>query len=146
MAQDNGLSKSSDKLILIVDDDDSVRDLLEFVVKKEGFRVATAADGEEGLSQVQALMPDLLILDLMLPRYGGFELLRQLQGGDTAKIPIIIITGRYTDRTTAEMIRQESNVMDFMEKPLKTPVLAMALHKILKTKPADSGGSAGGLR
>jgi DNA-binding response OmpR family regulator len=144
MAQDEGLTKSSDKLVMIVDDDESVRDLLEFVVKKEGFRVETAGDGEEGLNKIQAMLPDIILLDLMLPRYGGFEVLRQLQGGATAKIPIVIITGRYTDRTTAEMIRQESNVMDFMEKPLKPAVLAMTLHKLLKTRPPEVSGAAGG--
>ena len=144
MTQDEGLTKSSDKLVMIVDDDESVRDLLEFVVKKEGFRVETAGDGEEGLNKIQAMLPDIILLDLMLPRYGGFEVLRQLQGGDTAKIPIVIITGRYTDRTTAEMIRQESNVMDFMEKPLKPAVLAMTLHKLLKTRPPEVSGARGG--
>jgi len=143
MAEDEGVAKSSDKLVMIVDDDESVRDLLEFVVKKEGFRVATAGDGEEGLNKIQAMLPDLILLDLMLPRYGGFEVLRQLQSGETAKIPIVIITGRYTDRTTAELIRQESNVMDFMEKPLKTAVLAMTLHKILKTHPPEVDGAPG---
>jgi DNA-binding response OmpR family regulator len=144
MSQDEDLAKSSDRLVMIVDDDESVRDLLEFVVKKEGFRVETAADGEEGLNKIQSMLPDLILLDLMLPRYGGFEVLRQLQSGETAKIPIIIITGRYTDRTTAEMIRQESNVMDFMEKPLKPAVLALSLHKILKTRPPQVSGASGG--
>jgi DNA-binding response OmpR family regulator len=145
MGQDEALVKSSDKVVMIVDDDESVRDLLEFVVKKEGFRVETAGDGEEGLNKIQAMLPDLILLDLMLPRYGGFEVLRQLQGGgETKKIPIVIITGRYTDRTTADMIKQESNVMDFMEKPLKPAVLAMTLHKILKTRPPEVSGAAEG--
>ena len=129
---------------MIVDDDDSVRELLEFVVKKEGFKTETAADGEEGIEKIQKLLPDLIILDLMLPRYGGFEVLRQLQAGETARIPIVIITGRYTDRTTSEMIRQESNVMDFLEKPIKPAVLGVALHKILKTRPPElRAGGAG---
>ncbi|MDD5629125.1 MAG: response regulator, partial [Elusimicrobia bacterium] len=104
MTDGEGLVASSTKLIMVVDDDESVRDLLGFVIKKEGFRLEMAADGEEGLNKVQTLLPDLILLDLMLPRYGGFEVLRQLQTGETAKIPIIIITGRYTDRSTAEMI------------------------------------------
>jgi len=143
MSPDQASPKASDKLVMIVDDDEGIRDLLEFVVKKEGFRAATAVDGEDGLSKIQSMMPDIILLDLMLPRYGGFEVLRQLQGGETARIPIIIITGRYTDRTTKEMIRQESNVMDFMEKPLKPAVLAMALHKILGTTPLELGGQGG---
>lgn len=142
MSDENALAKPQDKLVLIVDDDDSVRELLEFLVRKEAFKVDTAADGEEGLSKIQRLLPDLVILDLMLPRYGGFEILRQLQSGaDTSKIPIIIVTGRYTDRTTAEMIRQESNVMDFLEKPVKAASLTMSLHKILKTAPPLNSAS-----
>ncbi len=139
--EESGLNLPQDKLILIIDDDDSVRELLEFVVKKEGFQVESAVDGEEGLQKIQRLMPSLVVLDLMLPRYGGFEVLRQLQLGETTNIPIVIITGRYTDRTTAEMIRQESNVHEFLEKPIKPQVLGMALHKILKTRPPDLGGS-----
>ena len=144
MPEGGGLTKSSDKLVMIVDDDESVRDLLEFVVQKEGFRVETAVDGEEGLNKIQALLPDIILLDLMMPRYGGFEVLRQLQGGETARIPIIIITGRCADRTTAEMIRQESNVIDFLEKPLRPVVLAMALHRILKTQPPGASDAVKG--
>jgi DNA-binding response OmpR family regulator len=137
MSDETGMNRAQDKRILIVDDDDSVRELLEFLIRKEGFQVDTAADGQDGLQKIQKGHPDLVVLDLMLPRYGGFEILRQLQAGDTSTIPIIIVTGRYTDRTTAEMIRQESNVMDFLEKPVKAGILAMSLHKILKTTPPE---------
>lgn len=136
MTDEEEFGKPSDKLVCIVDDDDSIRELLEFLVKKEGFRCESARDGEEGLEKIGKLLPNLVILDLMLPRYGGFEILRQLQANDdTARIPIIIVTGRYSDRSTTDMIRQESNVMDFLEKPLKPTVLTLTLHKILKTKP-----------
>jgi CheY-like chemotaxis protein len=125
---------SREKLVMIVDDDDSVRELLEYVVKKEGFSVVKAVDGEEALNKIKSLPPSLILLDLMLPRYGGYEVLRRLQNGDTADIPIVVITGRYTERTTTEMIRQESNVIEFLEKPIKTNVLASLLHRILKTE------------
>lgn len=139
-AQAGALSSPEEKLVMIVDDDDSVREFLEFVSKKEGFRTESAADGEEGMRKIVALMPDVVLLDLMLPRQGGFEILRQLQTqGETARIPNIIVTGRYTDRTTAEMIRQESNVVEYLEKPIKANVLAMALHKVLKTRPPELG-------
>lgn len=129
------LSKPQEKLVLIVDDDESIRELLEFVVKKEGFKVETASDGQEALEKARQFLPDLILLDLMLPRYGGFEILRELQTEETSKIPIIVITGKYIDRSTSDMIRQEVNVVDFIEKPVKTNILAATLHKILKTKP-----------
>ncbi|PIS47176.1 MAG: hypothetical protein COT17_04765 [Elusimicrobia bacterium CG08_land_8_20_14_0_20_51_18] len=131
----NDFGKPSEKLILIVDDDDSVRELLEFVVKKEGFKVEKASDGKEAIDKARTVSPDLILLDLMLPKYGGFEILRELQGYETAEIPIIIITGKYTDRSTADMIKQEPNVKDFIEKPVKTNLLAATIHKILGTRP-----------
>lgn len=142
MAEDAGGKKAQDRLVMIIDDDESVRELLEFVVKKEGFKSDSAGDGEEALNKIQTLLPDLVILDLMLPRYGGFEVLRQLQTGETSGIPILIITGRYTDRGTAEMIRQESNVVEFLEKPIKPQVLSMAVHRILKTTPPELGAGS----
>ncbi|MCK5106117.1 MAG: response regulator [Elusimicrobiales bacterium] len=123
-----------DKLVLIVDDDDSVRELLEFIIKKEGFKIEKAADGQEALDKARKCSPDLILLDLMLPKYGGFEILRELQA-DAGDIPIIIITGRYTDRSTSDMIKLEPNVKDFIEKPVKPPVLTALLHKLLNTQP-----------
>ncbi|MGD9643394.1 MAG: response regulator [Elusimicrobiales bacterium] len=134
--ENTAFGKPSDKLVLIVDDDDSVRELIEFIVKKEGFRIEKAADGEEALAKAKAVNPDLILLDLMLPKFGGFEILRELQSDETGTIPIVIITGRYTDRSTSEMIKQEPNVRDFIEKPVKPQVLSALIHKLLKTQPA----------
>ncbi|MCG2726116.1 MAG: response regulator [Elusimicrobia bacterium] len=124
----------ADKLILIVDDDDSVRDLLEFIVKKEGFKVEKAMDGQEALDKARKYNPDMILLDLMLPKLGGFEILRELQA-DAEDLPIIIMTGRYTDRSTSDMIKLEPNVKDFIEKPIKPPVLTALLHQLLNTQP-----------
>ncbi len=128
--------KPADKLVLIVDDDESVRELLEFIVKKEGFRIEKASDGEEALTKARSVNPDIILLDLMLPKYGGFEILRELQTDETSGIPIVIITGRYTDRSTSEMIKQEPNVREFIEKPVKPQILTSLLHKLLRTQPA----------
>ena len=135
MAENKISSNPGDKLVLIVDDDDAVRDLLAFVVMKEGFKAEKVSDGELALKKARELMPDLMLLDLMLPHCGGFEILRQLQTGETSAIPIIMITGRYMDHSTSEMIRRESNVVDYLEKPVNPAVLSALLHKILKTCP-----------
>jgi len=127
---------SADKLVLIVDDDKEVMDLLETIVRKEGFRIELAADGDEARKKARALLPDLVLLDLMLPKSGGFEILHELQEGETADIPVIVITGRRLERTTADMIRHEPNVRDFVEKPVKPEALASRLHQVLKTNPA----------
>ena len=128
------LADPKDKRILVVDDDESVCAVLEHVIQKEGFQVAKATDGEVALQMVKQQHFDLLVLDVMLPRYGGFEILRELQV-DQRDLPVVVVTGRYTDRSTEEMIRQESNVVDFLAKPINQPVLTGALHRVLKTQP-----------
>lgn len=133
--ENTAFGRPADKLVLIVDDDESVRELIEFIIKKEGFRVEKASDGEEALTKARSVNPDLILLDLMLPKFGGFEILRELQSDETGSIPIVIITGRYTDRSTSEMIKQEPNVRDFIEKPVKPQVLTSLVHKLLHTQP-----------
>jgi len=135
MAENKISSNPGDKLVLIVDDDDAVRELLAFVVLKEGFKAEKVSDGDQALKKARELMPDLMLLDLMLPGCGGFEILRQLQTEKTSTIPIIMITGRYMDHSTTEMIRRESNVVDYLEKPVNPAVLSALLHKTLKTCP-----------
>src|SRR3989338_1751176 len=133
--QNSGFTNSADKLVLIVDDDKEIIDLLEAVVKKEGFKVEKAEDGLEAQSKARALLPDIILLDLMLPKAGGFEILQALQADETSDIPVVVMTGRRLDRTTSDMIRQQSNVRDFMEKPVKAELLTSAMHQILRTRP-----------
>lgn len=132
---DPGFTNSADKLVLIVDDDKEIIDLLEAVVKKEGFKVEKAEDGLEARNKARSLLPDLILLDLMLPKAGGFEILQAFQEDETADIPVMVLTGRRLDRTTTDMIRQQSNVRDFMEKPVKAELLTSAMHQILRTRP-----------
>jgi len=121
------------KTILIIDDDDAIREFLEILLKKEGFKTEAVENGKVARELLKTMKPDLIILDLMLPGYGGFEILRELQMDDeTEKIPVIVITGKYLDRTTAEMIKMEPNVFDFLEKPIKNEVLISLIYKALK--------------
>src|SRR5258708_6378485 len=129
------LAAPGDKLVLLVDDDESLLDLMEQVVKHEGFRTDRAEDGPEALRKAQALNPDILILDMMLPGIGGYEGLRQLQASGCGDIPIIIVTGRAMDPQGIGLIQQESNVKEFIQKPVRPPVLASALHRLLNTRP-----------
>lgn len=148
------LGDPGEKLILLVDDDASLLDLIEHVVKKEGFRTERAVDGSEALRKADALQPDLIILDLMLPGLGGYEVARELQAGGNGSIPLIVVTGRQMDRKQVEMIRMESNVKEFMPKPLRPAVLSTTIHAMLKTRPpditrapgTDRGPMSGGIR
>lgn len=135
MTGNAGFASSADKLVLIVDDDPEIADLLENIVRKEGFRLEVARDGAEAQAKARALSPDIILLDLMLPKAGGFEILQGLQADGNGDIPVIVMTGRRLDRSTSEMIRQQGNVRDFLEKPVKREILAASMHQILRTQP-----------
>ena len=135
-----GFGNPEEKLILIVEDDESVWDLLYYIVRREGFKTEKASDGKEALDKARMLHPQLILLDLMLPKCGGFEVVRELQDDDTSDIPIILLSSRPMDRSTLEILKQEPNVKDFMEKPVKSQVLAALLHTLLKTRPPIKEG------
>lgn len=127
--------KPQDKLILIVDDDDGIRELLDVALKHDGFKTDKAPTGKDAIEKIKNNHYDMIILDLMLPGYGGFEILRELQIEGKSSIPVIIITGRYMDRSTKDMIKMEPNVVEFVEKPIKINYLVSLVHTILKTNP-----------
>ena len=81
--------------ILIIDDNHSLVLATERVLQKEGFDVLTAFDGMEGLERARAEKPDLIILDIMMPKMNGYEVCRELRGDPaTAQIPIIILSAK----------------------------------------------------
>jgi CheY-like chemotaxis protein len=136
-------ASAADKRVLIADDDPEVLKYLETVVSKEGFTVETASDGQEALQKAQKTRPDLILLDLKMPKLQGLEILRLLQAGETVDIPVFIITGHIAHRETEQMVRQESNVKGYYSKPVNATLLAMNVHALLGTRPATSGKSLG---
>lgn len=137
------LADPKDKLVLLVDDDESLLDLMEHVVQKEGFRTDRAVDGAEAMRKAEALSPDLILLDFMLPGMSGYEVLRELQARGSGGIPVIVVTGRQMDRKNVALLRMEPNVKEFMEKPLRPALLAANIHNLLKTRPANVNRAPG---
>jgi DNA-binding response OmpR family regulator len=81
------------KKILVVDDEQSLADIIAMRLKQEGYDVITAADGEEGLKIARSAKPDLVLLDVTMPKMNGDEVLAKLQAAeDTKSIPVIMIT------------------------------------------------------
>ncbi len=81
------------KKILIIEDEEILTDLLEKKLTQVGYDVSVASDGVEGMERVKKSSPDLILLDIVMPRMGGFEVMKELQKDeDLAKIPIIIIS------------------------------------------------------
>ena len=138
------LTDPKEKLILLVDDDESLLDIVEHVVRREGFRTDRAVDGPEALRKAEALMPDLILLDFMLPGKGGYEVVRELQATGNGGIPVIVITGRQLDDKQIALVRLESNVKEFLIKPMRPAVLSALIHSLLKTRPPDIDRTAKG--
>jgi CheY-like chemotaxis protein len=133
MSPDAPAGNPAERLIMIVDDEADVRLLIEFNVKKEGFQTITASHGLDALAKIEPRTPDLVVLDLMMPQQSGYEFLRALQAAGHGGIPIFIATARSLDTSTIQVIRQESNVVEFFTKPFNWPTFVGAIHKHLKT-------------
>ncbi len=122
------------KKVLVVDDDDGIREFIDMCVTKAGFKTATAVDGRDALKQLAADKPDLVVTDLMMPGIGGYEFLRALQA-EAGRVPVFVVTASALDDSTIALIRQEANVVEFFRKPLKVTQFVAALHKHAKTAP-----------
>lgn len=102
--------------VLIAEDEPNIVESLSFVLTREGFEVEAALDGEAAIARLCGNLPDLLILDLMLPRLNGFEVLKRVKADPALRaLPVIVLTakGQVQDRRMAE----EIGVDGFMTKP-----------------------------
>lgn len=126
--------------ILIVDDDPDILDALTMILESQDYEVVTARDGVEGLANLKAEMPDLMILDLLMPKMDGFSVLKELQDSRWSKyrnIPILILTSvreeasrrRYELETGLEL-----GVDDYVEKPMPPDVLLERVERLIKKK------------
>lgn len=124
--------------ILVVDDTKSIRDIVAYLLRTQGFEVAEAADGLDAQKKVEADPPDLLVLDAMLPKKTGFELCAELKKDErTRKIPILMLTALTRDTgKTDEYWREKSQADDFMSKPFKATELVERIVKLLGRPPA----------
>lgn len=92
----------SGPLVLLVDDDDKLRELVRLNLEFEGYRVREAASAEEGLSAIEEAKPDLVLLDVMMPQTDGWEMLRKIQDQyGVGAIPVVMFSGKVDERTLA---------------------------------------------
>ncbi|TCM01167.1 response regulator transcription factor [Sphingomonas sp. PP-CC-3G-468] len=118
--------------ILIVDDDPHIRDLLAFALGRAGMRVAEAGDGEAALAAVQQDVPDLMILDINMPRLDGLDLCRRLRasGGAQARLPILFLSSR--DDEIDRIVGIEIGGDDYVVKPFSPREVVARVGAILK--------------
>jgi two-component system phosphate regulon response regulator PhoB len=126
--------------ILIIEDERALTDVLSYNLRREGYEAVAVHDGQEGLRRAQALLPDLIILDLMLPSLGGLEVCRELRAGErTRDIPIIMLTAKAEE--TDQIVGFSMGADDYVTKPFSVKVLLQrikALQRRLETGSEQS--------
>lgn len=122
------VSKST---ILIVDDERDILDLIEYNLKKEGFVVVTAEDGEEGIMRARQVKPDLVLLDIMMPKMDGLEVIDMMRQDPALKdIPVIFLTARSDEKTEVKGLDRGAD--DFLTKPISTTKLVSRIKAVLR--------------
>jgi two-component system phosphate regulon response regulator PhoB len=138
----------SQQTILIIEDERALVEVLTYNLRKEGFEVLAATDGQDGLRRAQTTLPDLVVLDLMLPVIEGLEVCRVLKSGvRTRDIPLLMLTARSEE--VDEIVGFQMGADDYVTKPFKIKPLIQRIKALLRRKktPAGEGDvvAAGGI-
>jgi DNA-binding response OmpR family regulator len=126
--------------ILVVDDDPDILDAVTMILESQGYNVVTARDGIEGLATLKAEQPDLMILDLMIPKMDGFAVYQELQDpkwSEDKDIPILILTSVREDASRRRYELEtglELDVDDYLEKPMSPDVLLKRVSTLIEKK------------
>lgn len=126
------------KKILVVDDEKPISDIMKFNLTKEGYEVHVAADGEEALQKVDEVHPDLILLDLMLPKMDGLEVARQVR--KNYDMPIIMVTAK--DSELDKVLGLELGADDYVTKPFSNRELVARVKANLRRQGAPSAQPA----
>src|SRR5215475_632216 len=127
--------------ILVVEDERALSDVLVYNLEREGYETIVAHDGQEGLRKAQTLLPDLILLDLMLPTLSGVEVCRELRAGErTREIPIVILSAKAEE--TDQVVGFSLGCDDYVTKPFSVKVLLQRLKALQRrldagAEPAD---------
>jgi DNA-binding response OmpR family regulator len=133
--------------ILIVDDDPTVLQLMERVLQSRKYRVVTARAGREALTKVRETMPDLVVLDGMLPEVHGFEICRQLKTSERFRhIPVIMVSAIHTGWRFAADVKEKYGADDYLEKPFEAAELLRRVELMLTRSPVVSPTSEAAAR
>lgn len=114
--------------ILVVEDEEPISEALQYSLKAEGFKIVVAATGEEGLSMARSHSPDLVILDVMLPKMSGIEVCKSLR--KESDVPIIMLTARATE--TDKVVGIEVGADDYVTKPFSTKELVARIKAVMR--------------
>ena len=126
-----------DQTILLIEDEESIADILSYALRKEGFRVHSAATGLAGLRLFEGIDPDVVILDLMLPDMTGFEICKKLTVNST--VPILMLTAR--DDIVDKILGLELGADDYMTKPFDVREVIARVRVLLRRRQQTSVSS-----
>jgi two-component system, OmpR family, response regulator MprA len=126
-----------DPRVLVVEDDEEIAQVLQRSLRLEGYEVRVAADGESALDQSAAFNPDLVILDLGLPKLDGMEVARRLRSADD--VPILMLTAR--DALEARVEGLDAGADDYLVKPFERQELLARLRALLRRRPPRGSAS-----
>lgn len=122
---------SDKQTVLVVDDEQDILDLIEYNLKKEGFDVLKAEDGLEGMEMSRRHHPSLVLLDIMMPKMDGLEVVERMRGdSNLKKIPIIFLTARGDEKTEVEGLDKGAD--DYITKPISTTKLISRIKAVLR--------------
>lgn len=125
--------------VLVADDDKNICELLRLYLVKEGFQVVLAGDGEEALARFSAENPDIILLDVMMPRLDGWQVCREIR--KKSECPIIMITAK--GETFDKVLGLELGADDYVTKPFETKELVARVKAVLRRAPAESAPASG---
>jgi two-component system response regulator RegX3 len=125
--------------VLVVEDEASFVEALTIGLRREGFEVAVARDGFEALEQFDVVKPDLVLLDVMLPRLSGIDVCRQLR--KRTQVPIIMVTAKSEEIDT--VVGLEVGADDYVTKPYRLRELVARMRAVLRRAPGDQAGELG---
>ena len=119
------------KKIHIIEDEEDIITLLTFHLEKEGYKVSASTTGIDVINKVTKIMPDMILLDLMIPESDGFEICQKLkQENHTKHIPIIMLTAKNEESMVVAGL--ELGAEDYMTKPFSVPILIARIRKALR--------------
>ncbi len=127
--------------VLVIEDERGLTEVLNYNLQREGYETVVAHDGQEGLRKAQTLLPDLILLDLMLPVMSGLEVCRELKAGErTRDIPIVMLTAKAEE--TDQVVGFSLGADDYVTKPFSVKVLMQRIKALQRRREGSNDPSA----
>ena len=125
------MTTNAGRVVLIVEDDPNISSLVEFRLKREGFEVRIARDGEQAIAQMENPPPDLVIMDVMIPFRDGYEVLAAFRKNPAwSLVPVIMLTSRSSEQDVARGL--SAGASDYLTKPFRPGELLARVHRLLR--------------